>query len=174
MENGSFRPFRDLLNVASQAPAPAEPLLGEISAPQSHNGRRAGFHDDRRYVVSVRLLRNIGASAIDAGRPDDLTLFANIHGGFRRGDFVARTSFDLDEGQRERPRRFIVSDDVDLARDLATVLAVTDRGDEISRDYPVALPLKILHDQSLAEFSQRQMRRTGPLFFFAKLLEQVR
>src|SRR6266545_4216623 len=104
--------WSDLLNVASQAATPAEPLLGEISAPHSHN---------------------------------------------RRGDLVARTGFDFDEGQRERPRRFVVGDDVDLARDLAAVFALADRGDEISGDYPVALPLEILRDQALAVFPQSQM-----------------
>src|SRR5215475_7933316 len=149
--------WTDLLNIASQAAAPAESLFREISAPHSHNGRAAGFHDDGRHVIPVRLLRNIGNPAIDAGRPDDLALFANVHGGLRRGDLVARTGFDFDEGQRERPRRFVVGDDVDLARDLAAVSPVTDRGDEISGDYPVALPLEILRDHPLAVFPQRQM-----------------
>src|SRR5262245_16396591 len=146
-----------LLNVASQAAAPAEPLLGEISASHSHNWRAAGFHDDGRHVVPVRLLRDVGNPAVDAGRPDDLALFANVHGGLRRGDLVARTGFDFDEGQRERPGRFVISDDVDLTRDLAAVFALADRGDEISGDYPVALPLEILRDQPLAVFPQRQM-----------------
>src|SRR5262245_23093479 len=157
MTNGSLRPFRDLLNVASQAAAPAESLLREISAPHSHNGRAAGFHDYGRHVIPVRLLRNVGNPAIDAGRPDDLALFAKVHGGLGRGDLVARTGFDLNEGQRERPRRFVVGDDVDLARDLAAVSAAPDRGDEISCDYPVALSLEILRDQPLAVFPQRQM-----------------
>src|SRR5215831_10408442 len=142
----------DLLNVASQAAAPSESLLREISAPHSHNGRAAGFHDYGRHVIPVRLLRNVGNPAIDAGRPDDLALFAKVH-----GDLVARTGFDLNEGQRERPRRFVVGDDVDLARDLAAVSAAPDRGDEISGDYPVALSLEILRDQPLAVFPQRQM-----------------
>src|SRR5262249_22935748 len=159
----------EISNVASQAPAPAKSLLREISAPQSYARGAAGFRDDRRYVVSVRLLRNVCDSAIDAGRPDDLTLFANVHGGLRLSDLVARTGFDFDEGQRERLRRFIVGDDVNLARDLAAVSSVTDRGDEISRDYPVALPLEILRDQPLAVFSQGQMRRTRLLL--AKLSE---
>src|SRR5215475_8716001 len=149
--------WSDLPNVASQAAAPAEPLLGEISATHSHDGRAAGFHHDGRHVVPVRLPRDVGNPAVDAGRPDDLALFANVHGGLRRGDLVARTGFDLDEGQRERPRRFIVGDDVDLARDLAAVSAVADRGDVISCDYPVALSLEILRDQPLAVFPQRQM-----------------
>src|SRR4030095_8733409 len=150
MTNGSLCPFRDLLNVASQAAAPAEPQFGEISAPHSHNGRAAWFHDDGRHVVPVRLLRDVDNPAVDAGRPDDLALFANVHGGLRRGDLVARTGFDFYEGQRESPGRFVVSDDVNLARDLAAVSALADRGDEISCDYPAALPLEILRDQPLA------------------------
>src|SRR5262245_51933563 len=146
--------WSDLLNVASQAAATAEPLFGEISAPHSHNGRAAGFQDYGRHVVPVRLLRNVGNPAVDAGRPDDLALFANVHGGLGRGDLVARTGFDFDEGQRERPRRFVVGDDVDLARDLAAVSAVADRGDVISGDYPVSLPLEILRDQPLAVLPQ--------------------
>src|SRR5215831_2840035 len=42
----------EISNVASPPLAPAESLLGEISAPQSHNGRAAEFHCDRRHVVS--------------------------------------------------------------------------------------------------------------------------
>src|SRR5215470_13886344 len=72
MTNGKWS---DLLNIASQAAAPAEPLLGEISAPHSHNGRAAGFHDDGRHVVPVRLLRDVDNPAVDAGRPDDLAPF---------------------------------------------------------------------------------------------------
>ena len=103
-----------LLNVSSRPLAPAEPLLGEISAPQCHNGRAAGFHYDGRHVVPVWFLRNVGNPAIDAGRPDDLALFADVHGGLGLSDLVARTGFDFDEGQREWPRRFVVGDDVDL------------------------------------------------------------
>src|SRR5215813_1570091 len=157
MTNGPLLPFRDLLNVAPKAAAPAEPMLGEISAPHCHNGRAAGFHDDGRNVIPVRLLRDVDNPAIDTGRPDDLALFAKVHGGLWRGDLVARTGFDLNEGQRERPRRFVVGDDVDLARDLAAVSAAPDRGDEISGDYPVAPSLEILRDQPLAVFPQRQM-----------------
>src|SRR5262245_20723209 len=173
MTNGSLRPFRYLPNVASQAAAPAKPLLGEISAPQSYNGL-AGFHDDGRHVVPIGLLRNVGNPAVDAGRPDDLALFADVHGGLRLSDLVARTGFDLDESQDERPRRFVVGDDMYFARDLAAVSAMTDRGDEISDDYPVALTLEILRYQPLAVFPQRQMRRARLLFPFAKLFKKVR
>src|SRR5262245_11852714 len=149
--------WTDLLNIALQAAAPAEPPLGEISAPHSHNGRAAGFHHDGRHVVPVRLFRDVDNPAVDAGRPDDLALFANVNGGLRRGDLVARTGFDFDEGHGERPGRFVVSYDVDLACDLAAVSALADRGDEISGDYPVAPPLEILRNQPLAVFPQRQM-----------------
>src|SRR5262245_50227584 len=111
MTNEFLRPIRSLLNVSTQAAAPAEPLLREISAPQSHNRRAAGFHDDGRHVVSVWFLRNVGNPAIDAGRPDDLALFADVHSGLGLSDLVARTGFDFDEGQREWPRRFVVGDD---------------------------------------------------------------
>src|SRR6266540_1251512 len=160
--------WSDLLNVASQAATPAEPLLGEISAPHSHNGRAAGFHHDGRHVVPVRLLRDVGNPAVDAGRPDDLALFANVHGGLRRGDLVARTGFDFDEGQRERPRRFVVGDDVDLARDLAAVFALADRGDEISGDYPVPLPLEILRARAPPLSPKRKLGGAGPLFLLAE------
>src|SRR5262249_55263418 len=46
--------WTDLPNVASQAAAPAEPLLGEISAPHRHNGRAAGFQDDGGPAVPFR------------------------------------------------------------------------------------------------------------------------
>src|SRR5262245_59692224 len=82
-----------------------------------------------------------------------------VNRGFRRCDFVARTGFDFDEGECERARRFVIRDDFNLACDLATGAAITDRSNEIGRDYPVALPLEILRDQSLTVFSQREMRR---------------
>src|SRR5262245_32953074 len=87
----------EISNVASTPLASAEPLLGEISSPQSHNWRAAGFHYDRRHVVPVWLLRDVSNPAIDAGRPDDLALFADAHGGLRLSDLVARTGFDFDE-----------------------------------------------------------------------------
>src|ERR1700741_3924456 len=147
MTNGSLRSFRRLLNVTSTPLAPAEPLLGEISATQCHNGRAAGFHYDGRHVVPVWLFRNVGNPAKDAGRPDDLALFANVHGCLGLSDLIARTGFNFDESQCEWPRRFVVGHDVDLARDPAAVSAVADRGDEISGDYPAVLPLAVICDQ---------------------------
>src|SRR5262245_6229084 len=40
--------------------------------------------------------------------------------------------------------------------------------DEIGGDYPVTLPLEMLRDQPLAEFSQSQTPRAGLLFRFAQ------
>src|SRR5262249_12083427 len=104
-------------NVALSPPAPGEPLLREISAAQSNSGRAGRFHDDAYNVIPVRLGRNLGDPAIDAGRPDDLSLFMYVNRGFRRCYFVARTGFDFDKGECEWARRFVIRDDVNLARD---------------------------------------------------------
>src|SRR5262249_53421218 len=143
-----------------------------ISAPQNYARSGAGSHDDGRHVVPVWLLGRLYDAAIDAGRPYYLALFAKVHGRLGLGDLVAGTGFDFDESQCERPRRFVIRDDVDFARDPAAVFAMTDRGDEIGGDYPVALPLEKLGGQPLSVFSQGQMRRAG-LIIFAKLPEKI-
>jgi hypothetical protein len=152
----------------------AKSSLRKISAPQSYVGSAAGFNYNGDDIVSVRFFGHLNDPSIDSRRSYDLALFANVHGGFGRGDFVARPGFDFDESQCEWARRFIIGDDVNLACDLAAVFAVADWSDVICGDYAVAMLLEMPRDQPLAVFSQRQMRWAPLVFIFAESSEKLR
>jgi hypothetical protein len=157
--------------LAREPSALSEPLIGKISAPHCNLSPSTRFADDAHHVVTVWLVCDTGDPAVGASRADDLSLLTNVDSGFRRGDLVARTSFDLYERQCEWLGGFIVCDDVNLACYLATSGAIADGRDEIGCDYPIAFPLETLCGQPLAVSAQSQMGSAS--FVLTKFPEKI-
>jgi len=129
-------------------------LLGEIAAPHGYLRCLIRSHKDAHHVVPIRLLADPHQAAVESRRTDDLLLLAPVDSCFRRRDLVPRSRLHLNEAQRWRHCRFIISDDIHFTRYRAPVATMTNRSDEICQHETVLASKEVPDGLALAPGAQ--------------------
>ena len=102
-----------------------------------HNANRV--RQDGHDIVAPWFILDSEQAAIDTGGANDAASFGAIDGCFREGHLGVSSGFNFDQDEGEGANGFVIGDEVDLAEDLATVAAMSDRGTKSRGHDPVAV-----------------------------------